>query len=145
MPDKYKIHNPFQRLSIIAYMSEEKLVDTAIRGAGVFWTSIHFIGLIMKQSRGDENSISKYFSQQNEFNNVSVGVRETWWLVHSVFYFLLTMEQKVWQQPARSNWNYFIFLLLRRTSHFANEQNNGNCGKICRPIMNHDGCDMWQK
>ena len=29
------IHNPFQRLSIIAYMSEEKLVDTAIRGAGV--------------------------------------------------------------------------------------------------------------
>ena len=99
----------------------------------------------MKQSRGYENSISKYFSQQNEFNNVSVGVRETWWLVHSVFYFLLTMEQKVWQQPARSNWNYFIFLLLRRTSHFANEQNNGNCGKICRPIMNHDGCDMWQK
>ena len=69
----------------------------------------------MKQSRGDENSISKYFAQQNEFNNVSVGVRETWWLVHSVFYFLLTMEQKVWQQPARSNWNYFIFLLLRRT------------------------------
>ena len=39
----------------------------------------------------------------------------------------------------------FYFSAAPSHSHFANEQNNGNCGKICRPIMNHDGCDMWQK
>ena len=79
------------------------------------------------------------------FNNVSVGVRETWWFGAFRLLFSSNNGTKGLAAARQKQLELFYFSAAPSHSHFANEQNNGNCGKICRPIMNHDGCDMWQK